>query len=306
VFADWSRRYRLPDWGWPGPDSPYEGPSERDLIAIKLLVMDGRTSTRDELLMAGQGLAASLVDQDLPPLDTSVIQVFGPGETPTRDMTNLARLWTDLIYLARYQKRGRYSVPDQIRGVVTRLESRLADEGEAWAVSVPGILDRLERLGEEGKDLLLLTAAKHDDVRTALKVASHQSRSDQRDLALGLLTRLDGLPLPGEDIAMWLADHAARAFDGAPLFPRALTPLARTWIGDAAVEDTVTRSLQGAERQIAQTVQAQGAAQEEHLTGNDRYGADRSLPAGITTANCGWVCHHTVVCSSRTTPHTEV
>lgn len=240
------------------------GPRER--LALTLLPLDRLSD--DDLLLVGQALGAVLHQDDLPASDVSARAQIGMDRGEYDEVVAVGILWANLMRLAAYEKEGRWQHKDQVRGVVDRLIAAIPTASRAWAVSAPEILARVDTIGDHARDLVMLATVEHTEVHTTLRRLADSGRSGEvRDQARGLLALVDGLSTPGDQMRRWLADHASRAFDGLPLFPRALTLLARTWVGSTALEETLDRCLLSAELRFAEAVRHQSAAQEELLTG---------------------------------------
>ncbi|MGP3912980.1 hypothetical protein [Nonomuraea sp. 10N515B] len=222
-----------------------------------------------QALKAGWAASQKLYANDLPRTTSSVAHILQRNQSQVNGTTlcGVALLWADLRQLVEYE-RDSWKHRDQIRGVHLRLSEHLDSFPEAWAVSAREVLSQADTLGADATDLLALAAVRHSAVHEVLEevVAGDPDRAT-RDRAQGVLARVSGVPSPDEDLRRWLADSAARAFDGVPLFPHPLTPLAKTWIGSAEVEDAVSRSLRHAMVRFGDWAQSQGAAQEELVTG---------------------------------------
>jgi hypothetical protein len=191
----------------------------------------------------------------------------GLSEVEGTKLCGVALLWADLRQLAEYEHEA-WKHREKILGVYSRLSNHLASWPGAWAESAREILRHMDALGTNGSDLLALATVQHVAVRNVLqKLAEGDPEGAIRDSAAGVLARALGVPTPSEDLRRWLADSAARIFDGAPLFPRPLTPLAKTWLGSIEVEETLVRSLRHSMDQFRTWVISQGAATEELVTG---------------------------------------
>jgi hypothetical protein len=259
-FVDWTRN------AWESPLWPNVSVRPRQRLALKLLPLEDLPNT--DVLRIGQALGAVLHEDDRPVNDAAALACLGVRRGAFDEVATVGLLWADLMRLAAYEKQGRWQVQDQIRGVVDRITSAMATAGGAWALSAGDILARAQIIGDHARDLVMLAAVEHAEVQARIRqLAESGPNGEARDQARGIWARIDGLALPGESMSRWLADHASRAFDGLPLFPRALTPLARTWVGLTALEETLDRCLLGAEVRFAEAARRQGASQEEILTG---------------------------------------
>jgi hypothetical protein len=221
-------------------------------------------------LTAGWAIGAVLHAQGLLPTVGLVAQLIdrAEGEISGTGLDGMALLWADLRQLVQYEHKDSWKHRDQIRGVLARLLEHVNGWPDAWALSTPEMLRQADTLGTHATDLLALGAAQYAVVRQALQdVADHDSDPAMRDRAHGIVARVTGVPMPGDDLRRWLVDSAARAFDGAPLFPHPLTPLTKTWLGSTEVEGTLSRSLRQAMVRFGDLAKTQGAAQEELLTG---------------------------------------
>jgi hypothetical protein len=222
------------------------------------------------LLMAGWAIGAVLHLQALAPTVASVGQLIDRAveEISGTGLDGVALLWADLRQLIQYQHKDSWKHRDQIRGVLARLSEHVNSWPDAWALSAPEMLRQADTLGTDATDLLAVAAAQHAVVRQALQdVADRDSDPAIRDRAHGLVARVAGVSMPGDELQRWLVDRAARSFDGVPLFPHPLTPLTKTWLGSTEVEGTLSRSLRQAMVRFGDLAKTQGAAQEEHLTG---------------------------------------
>ncbi|SDI88760.1 hypothetical protein [Nonomuraea jiangxiensis] len=222
-----------------------------------------------QTLQAGWAAGLKLHRTDLPRTVGSVAQVLGKSQSEVDGtiLSGMALLWADLQQLTEY-KRDEWKHRDQIRGVHSRLSKHLESSPDAWAVSAHEILRQADSLDSDHIDLLALAAAYHATVRRKIEeIAVDDSDRATRDRAQGILALISGVMSPNTDLHRWLADSAARAFDGVPLFPHPLTSLARTWIGSTEVEDTISRSLRQAMALFSVWAKSQGAAQEELATG---------------------------------------
>lgn len=234
-----------------------------DLLPLSVVLDKGA-------LKAGQALGYALFAHDQP--RTSEFVAVAANRDPHLIaggvMCEVALLWADLHQVAHYQKKS-WENRDAISGVLARLVAHLDSAPRAWALSASELLPHVRALGEDISDLLVLGAVQHPVIHTELgHIALGHSSSAVRDQAQGLLARIAGLSSPGEDARRWLADAAAKAFDGAPLFPNPLTPLARTWLGTTDVEATLSTSIRQAMTHFAEEARGEGAiAVEEHLTG---------------------------------------
>ncbi len=191
-----------------------------------------------------------------------------PGDIAHTVVCGIALLWADLAQLSDYLRGERWKHRDQIRGVLARLSRHHDSWPEAWAASAHDILGQAEAIGPDGLDLLAVAGARHPIVRDAMAdIAHHDPNAAIRDRAAGMLARIDGVTAPGEGLSRWLADSAARAFDGTPVFPRPLSPLARTWIGSVEVEEIISRGIQQAMFRFSDWTRSQGAITEEFATG---------------------------------------
>jgi len=249
------------------PGRPLLGLDPRIVTVVLLLPIEQLES---HLLTAGWAIGAALHAQRLPRSVDSVAQLFETSEEKVSgsSLCGVALLWADLRQLVEYEHEDSRKHQDQIRGVLARLSEHLNSRPDAWAVSTPEMLRQAEMLGPNAIDLLTLAAVHYPAVRRALEeVSDRGSDNGIRDRARGLLARVAGIPMPGDDLRRWLADSAARAFDGVPLFPHPLTPLTNTWLGSTEVEGTLSRSLRQAMVRFGDVARTQGAAQEEHLTG---------------------------------------
>lgn len=223
-----------------------------------------RSHLQSEVLTIGWAIGALLDDTERPITIAEVRQMMQRwDEAPL--LGGVALLWAHLLRLVELQRSYDH---DQIRGVFARLSTHLVEHPGAWAISAREILRQAGSLGSQALDLLSLAAVHDATVDRALaRAAKRDSDRVVRDRAGGLIARLDGVHAPDQDMRRWLADSAARAFDGIPLFPHPLTPLARTWLGSTEIEDTLNRCLRQAAASFGEKVRDQGAALEEVLTG---------------------------------------
>jgi hypothetical protein len=250
------------------------GPRIRDIVPNKRVSAVLPCMAVDELeaqpLLAGLAIAAHLHRQDLPRTATSVAEFLGTTmeEVTGKTFCGVALLWADLRQIIEYEHEGRYKHEGEIRGVLARLSERLVSWPEVWVVSARELVAQSQVLGSEAMTLLTLVCARYPEVRDAVQaLASVDPDRGVRDRAGGILARVAGAPLPGDELRRWLADSAARAFDGVPLFPHPLTQLARTWLGSTDVEDTMARALRQAMNRFSEAARQQGAAGEEIMTG---------------------------------------
>lgn len=221
-------------------------------------------------LRAGWALGLALFEQDKPTHPEKVAELLRRDEPSVEASTvcGVALLWADLRRLADYHRKTLRAESDRRRGVLARLTQHAGRWPQAWAASARTIVVRADEFGPDAADLLVLNAVRHDDVRLALThVASTDQSGAVRDRAQGLLARASGAPLPAEELHRWLADSAARAFDGTPVFPHPLTSLSSTWLGSLELEQELAAALRRAATHIGETIRIQGAALEEQLTG---------------------------------------
>lgn len=191
-----------------------------------------------------------------------------PREVEGTKTCEVALLWADLQQLVKYQRDG-WKKRDEIRGVIARLSLNVKSFPDAWTMSAHDILTHAKTLGDQIVDLLVLGAAQHAPLRTALeKIARSDPDRALCDRAQGLLARIAGLGTPSEDVRRWLLDSAARAFDDTPLFPNPLTSLAQTWLGSADLDVTLPNAIRQAMVRFSGFANDQGSvAVEEHVTG---------------------------------------
>lgn len=218
----------------------------------------------------GQAAGSELHRLELPRDTESVAQVLRKPvhEVEGTETRDAALLWADLHQLVEY-RRDRWDRQDEIRGVQARLNRHLDTSPESWANSVRDILACAAALGDEVIDLITFGAAQHALLRDEIRrVAVNNHVSTLRDKAQGLLARLSGLDSPGEHMRRWLADSAAQAVDGTPMFPNPLTSPARTWLGSLDLEGTLSSSVRQAMTYFGRAAADQGGtAVEEHVTG---------------------------------------
>ena len=221
-------------------------------------------------LIAGWVIGSQLQAADVPHNHASVAQLLqtSQAELQHAKFCGVALLWADLKQLAEYEHHGRWENQEKVRGVLARLSKHRDVFPEAWAESARELLKQTKCLGTYGADLLTLATVQHSSVRDVLEeLAERDPEGTIRDGAAGVLARATGIAMPDEDLQRWLADTAARAFDGVPLFPHPLTRLARTWLGSVDVEEILARQLRQAITRFSDWAQSQGAAQEELVTG---------------------------------------
>lgn len=230
----------------------------------------GRRRRDEQQLAIGWALGVAVHARGLPATMASareVLQVPPSERRPGVETVGaVGLLWADVIQLVEYAPKS-WDHRTEIRGVAARLTAHMADWPGAWAVSTGMILRNAKMLGTEVSDLLALAAVRIPAAREILKRAATGSDKNVRDLAQGLVALVEGAGDPGQDLRRWLADTAAQAFDGVPLFPHPLTPLARTWLGATEVEDALGRALRRAGDRFAEAARCQGGAREELLTG---------------------------------------
>jgi len=230
----------------------------------------GRERRDEQQLAVGWAIGAAIHAQGLPRTMASVREVLQipPSEIrPAVDAVGgVGLLWADVIQLVEYASKS-WEHRTEISGVTARLNRHMDDWPGAWAVSTGMLLRNAKVLGTEVTDLLVLAAVGIPAVREALKQRAAGRDKNGRDLAEGIVAIVEGVGAPGEDLRRWLADTAAQAFDGIPLFPHPLTPLARTWLGATEVEEAMSRALQHAGARFGDAVRSQGGAREELLTG---------------------------------------
>lgn len=217
-------------------------------------------------LRAGFVIAQELHRQGAAPTEDSVASALGMRrpDVSGRSYAGVALLWSDLRQLEDYKG---WQHETEIQGVLARLVAHVDRWPEAWSLSAEAILARAARIGPHATDLLSLAALHHPGVRASLqRVATGDGSGVLRDRAEGVLARVQGVTLAGDELRRWLADTAARAFDGVPWFPHPLTPLARTWTGSTELEEMIARSVQRAASRFEMTVQDQGGIEEEALT----------------------------------------
>ncbi|MEA3075285.1 MAG: hypothetical protein QOF60_193 [Actinomycetota bacterium] len=222
-----------------------------------------------EALHAGQAIAVEIVRRDLPRSHESVAQILGrePGDVVGLMVTAVALVWSHARQLAIYEKAGRWDNREARRGVAAQLVGAIDLRADAWVALAQGLLERWSALGEDGRDAVALAALQHDEVIGELRrLADEAPNGELRDLARGVASLVSGVPPPSEDLRRWLADSAARAFDGVPLFPHPLTALARTWMGATEIEESLTRSIRRALVRFGDEVKDQGGGEEEGLT----------------------------------------
>lgn len=225
-----------------------------------------------QILAVGCAIGSLLHAQDSPRTAGSVAHLLGRWSWSESDeptiWVGLSLLWADLLQLVEYEQKDSWKHQSHIRGVLARLSENLGSFPCAWATLTPELLRQAETLGSELMSLLTLGAAQHDVVGNAVKRAS-QNDPDRavRDLARGVYARACGDSTAHDDFGRWLADSAARAFDGIPLFPHPLSPLTKTWLGSSDIEDSLARALRQAMVEFGGLAKDHGAAQEEHLTG---------------------------------------
>lgn len=233
--------------------------------ALRLIPLDLGAG---HLLRVGAAVGLELHANGLPRTAESVAELLGRREEEVEEapLCGVALLWADLRQLAEYDAARDRS--DRLRGVLARLTAHLDRWPGAWTVSVQAVLEHAAFLGLHAVDLITLAASRHAAVRTVLDgLATDHSNGAIRDHAQGIVARAAGTAPPSDELARWLADLAARSFDGSPAFPEPLTPLARTWLGSGTIEQTLTRCLKRAAEHFASFARQQGASQEELVTG---------------------------------------
>jgi hypothetical protein len=219
-----------------------------------------------DALRVGWAIARELRSKDMPRTPGSVAAVLQrlPEAVEGTVVCGTALLWADIKQLFAYG--WKHEVEKQ--GVLARLSRHLRLWPQAWAISARQILTQTGRDSTEVIDLLAMAAAEHDSVHAALEqITLEDVTSEVRDRAQGVLAKLRGASGPAEELNRWLADQAARAFDGIPMFPHPLTSLSKTWLGAADLEDILAHSVRRAADRFRPFVQDQGAAAEELLTG---------------------------------------
>lgn len=220
----------------------------------------------DRPLTGGFVIADELGRRELPYTEDTVAQLLGVSRSTVagRTVVGVALLWADLRRLVDLQP---WNHPTEIRGVLARLTDSLEGWPDAWRLSAEEIVRRAPKLGAHATDLLVLAAIRDGGVRSILSRVSRQSPDrDVRDRGVGILARVEGVPTLGEELRRWVTDSASRIYDGYPLFPHPLTPLARTWLGSLEVEETIAHCIEQATGRFAQDVRDQGGKGEEPLT----------------------------------------
>ncbi|OLE27507.1 MAG: hypothetical protein AUG49_05050 [Catenulispora sp. 13_1_20CM_3_70_7] len=220
------------------------------------------------LLNVGAAVGLALHANGLPRSAESVAELVGRVEQDVEDspLCGMTLLWADLRQLAEYHAARDRS--NRLRGVQARLTAHLDRWPHAWALCAQTLLERTDFFGVHAVDLLTLAASRHAAVNEALQsLASDSGQSAIRDQAQGILARISGTAPPSAELAHWLADLAARSFDGSPGFPEPLTPLTKTWLGSGQIEQTLARCLKRAAEHFASMARQQGASQEELVTG---------------------------------------
>jgi hypothetical protein len=237
-----------------------------DELVARVLPWLPVTLAGDDALKAGWAIALELHSRGMARTPESVAVVLDTSSEAVEStlLCGVALLWADLKQLSAYS----WQQQAQRRGVLARLSQHFHRWPEAWALSARRLLVQAAKHGTDVIDLLALAAVQHDIVRTELeRIAARDGESEVRDHAQGILARLGGGLEPSEELSRWLADQAARAFDGIPMFPHPLTPLAKTWLGAIDLEDTLARSLRRAADRFRLSAVDQGAAVEELVTG---------------------------------------
>lgn len=234
------------------------------LSSLSMSILDG------EALKVGWAAGYELHTSGQPHTVRAVARVLHkkPREVEGTKTSEIALLWADLQQLVEYQRDG-WKNRDEIRGAIARLSLNMKSFSDAWTMSAHDILTHAKTLGSEVVDLLILCAAQHAPLRDALgKISDGDRDRTMRDRAQGLLARTAGLGTPSEDVRRWLADNAARAFDGTPLFPNPLTSLAQTWLGSIDLDATLPNAIRQAMARFSEFAKDQGGvAVEEHVTG---------------------------------------
>jgi len=224
------------------------------------------TLTGDDALKAGWAIGLHLHSRGLARTPESVAGLLNTAGEAVEGtlLCGIALLWADLKQLSVYG----WQQETQRRGVLARLSQHLHTWPQAWVLSARRLLAQAAKHGADVIDLLALAAVEHDAVRAELeRIAARDGESEVRDHAHGILAQLGGALAPSEELNRWLADQAARAFDGIPMFPHPLTPLGKTWLGATELEGTLARSLRRAADRFRPFAADQGAAVEELVTG---------------------------------------
>lgn len=190
------------------------------------------------------------------------------SETAATLITEVSLLWSGLEALARYEKQGRWSASDEVRGITTELAQRGEHSARAWAISARAVLATKFVRTDTAVELLSLACLRFAEVDDAVDEIARTDRvQDVRDRARGIRARLHGHSDPRDEVNEWLASSAARAFDGTPFIARPLTTLAPTWLGSMDLHDALTRGAQRAATHFASRVRDHGRIEEEALTG---------------------------------------
>jgi hypothetical protein len=241
---------------------------ERHRDAVRFLPLD--RCPDDPGLIDGLGVVIGrvLVDTGRPRTPELVAEVLGRpellGDAGDGRWVGLALLWAALVARVGYGY-GHHAARD---GVLADLDRLLEQAPDAWRETTRAIVHHHDTLGDEVVDRLLVAAVRHSGVADALRrVAATDPDTETRDVARGLVARVDGAFASGGDFSRWLADAAARAYDDAQFFPNPLTPLTTTWTGAPEVEAVLRQATRQAMADFADYVRDQGAAVEEHVVG---------------------------------------
>ncbi|MEU0794463.1 hypothetical protein ABZ342_30765 [Amycolatopsis sp. NPDC005961] len=228
------------------------------------------TKVLDEVApVIGWLVSEELTSRDLPADAASVAKALRrPRKQVEGSLTcEVAVLWSEIRKAIHY--RASYGHAVQLAGVRSRLNELIESSPQAWAAWAPTLLERSNDVGRGVIDLLTTAAARHHTVRAVMsELARKGETAVTRDGAAGVLALVSGIDAPREEFLRWLADIAAVAFDGMPVFPHPLRSLASTWPGSADLDAEFATRIAQAVATFRGFAADQGTvAVEETLTG---------------------------------------